>query len=166
MGKLLQNNVSYIIGRNYGLATVPWPKNNKAWYSTTTSREPKKEKTTNFLPPLSLFECSQVVPTMVTHSQSIKRQPFTQPLREDHFLQKSPVMWHNLNTAPLGVIRELFTLISNCPSFFFPERLFVPQGGSHYTTAGHRDHSRAITAKKTQDNHLEGSALVWIGNNE
>lgn len=155
-------------GRNYGPATGPWPKHNKSVIQchNLISREPKKKNNTNFSPPLSLFECSQVVPTVVTHSQSIKRQPFIQPLREDHFLQKSPVMWHNLNTAPLGVIRELYTLISNCPSFFFPERLFVPQGGSHYTTAGHRDYSRAITAKKTQGNHLEGSALVWIGNNE
>lgn len=56
-------------------------------------------------------------------------------------------MWRSLNPSPLGVIGELYTLISNCPSSF-PERMLVPQGSSHYTTVGHRDHSSAIRANR------------------
>lgn len=54
-------------------------------------------------------------------------------------------------SALLWVTWELFTLISNCPSYF-SESLFAPEGGGRYTTTGHGDRSRAIRAKSLRIN--------------
>lgn len=88
-------------------------------------------------------------------------------LREDPIFAKS--LWgevrRSLNTTRLGVIWERYTLISNCPSCFL-ERLFVPQGGSHYTAAGHVGPFKGNPSKQTQDQHFDGSAPAHFGNNE